>query len=100
MSIVDKNKTGMFIKALSSLEKKSSKAQIILTTAHKSKGKEWDHVILADDYPVNAILGGNQQEINLLYVAATRAIKTLQLPKSLEFYSHTFTDGVTDGETE
>lgn len=51
---------------------------IILTTAHKSKGREWDHVLLADDFPsaYNAkgdYVGLDEMEENLLYVAATRA---------------------------
>jgi len=85
--IVESNQTYIFIKALSAVEKKASKANIILTTAHKSKGKEWDSVILGDDFPTKAIVDSSSQaEINLFYVACTRAIKELQLPKSFDAF--------------
>jgi superfamily I DNA/RNA helicase len=48
-----------------------------LTTAHKSKGREWDYVILAEDFPSpfdkdGKWVGLPDGERNLLYVAATR----------------------------
>ena len=58
-------------------------ANLILTTAHKSKGLEWDHIQLADDYrnvfkTAEDNLAGKpvafpEQEVNLMYVATTRA---------------------------
>lgn len=55
---------------------------VILTTAHKSKGMEWDDVMIADDFPSiynkkGELVGLGEEERNLLYVAATRAKKTL-----------------------
>lgn len=55
---------------------------VILTTAHKSKGREWDVVILADDFPSpynqkGEWVGLQDMERNLLYVALTRTKKTL-----------------------
>ncbi|ARW57300.1 DNA helicase [Pseudomonas phage vB_PaeM_G1] len=57
-------------------------ADIVLTTAHKSKGREFDVVVLADDYPSGyddkkRWVGLNEMEQNLLYVAATRCKKHL-----------------------
>jgi hypothetical protein len=54
--------------------------EIILTTAHKSKGREWDIVYLASDFPSNwnnkgEWVGLRDEERNLLYVAVTRARK-------------------------
>ncbi|ANA49294.1 putative DNA helicase [Pseudomonas phage phiPMW] len=51
---------------------------VILTTAHKSKGREFDVVVLAEDFPSpwNADgewIGLQDGERNLLYVALTRA---------------------------
>jgi hypothetical protein len=62
---------------------------VILTTAHKSKGREWDNVILADDYPSpydskGRYIGLHEQERNLLYVACTRAKKRLRYNDSVE----------------
>lgn len=51
------------------------KPDIMVTTAHKSKGLEWDRVRMADDFRVlnKEGLTKNIEEINLLYVAVTRA---------------------------
>lgn len=57
---------------------------ITLTTAHRSKGREWEQVVLADDFPscytkkTKEWVGLDDQERNLLYVAVTRAKKALQ----------------------
>lgn len=65
----------------------SSKPDIILTTAHKSKGLEYDNVVIADDFRFGKenVLDMPEQEINLLYVACTRAKKNLQLPTAMGF---------------
>ena len=59
----------------------------IYTTAHKAKGREEEQVILASDYPScwegNKWKGLNEVEQNLLYVAATRAKRVLEINKTL-----------------
>lgn len=83
--IIDSRQTFKFINALGDVQKVSSSADIILTTAHKSKGMEWDHVVLANDFKMDSVIEStNQEEVNLFYVACTRAIKVLQLPSSLD----------------
>jgi superfamily I DNA/RNA helicase len=62
---------------------------IILTTAHKSKGLEWDIVVLADDYPQiydkeGVYTGLDQESANILYVAATRAKKVLFINNTID----------------
>lgn len=67
----------------------SAAASLVLTTAHKSKGLDWDHVEIAEDFEVlaktEAALAKDplapipEQEINLLYVAVTRARQSIQL---------------------
>jgi F-box DNA helicase 1 len=55
-------------------------ADVVLTTAHKAKGLEWDQVLMAEDYcplvkdgePVDPARV-DPDEINLIYVAMTRA---------------------------
>lgn len=65
---------------------------VLLTTAHKAKGKEWSNVIIGDDFDLKTIFkeeeeqGYDQQEVNLFYVACTRAINTLQLCAGIEEY--------------
>lgn len=62
----------------------SPNAKVTLTTAHKSKGLEWEQVVVANDFPSNydkqsgEWVGLEEAERNLLYVAHTRCIKCLQ----------------------
>lgn len=74
-------------------------ATCIITTAHKSKGLELDQVVIADDFPnlivTNTINSKSEQciakvgvdisaeEVNLIYVAITRAIKKIELSESI-----------------
>lgn len=46
-------------------------ADVVLSTAHKSKGREWPLVRLEPDFPTGEDVG--EEELRLLYVAATRA---------------------------
>lgn len=66
-------------------------ADIVLTTAHKSKGKEWERVEVCDDFATGARLKNLRrgtcsfddelvEEITLLYVALTRARHSLNIP--------------------
>ena len=70
---------------------------LVLTTAHKSKGLEFDRVVLADGYQslfddegnvfnVDEASAQDIEELNLLYVAATRARKQLQVSGELSDY--------------
>lgn len=62
-------------------------AMITFCTAHKSKGLEWDKVTLTDDFdPFDEDDRAVHEEINILYVAVTRAKKSIVLPEGLEFY--------------
>lgn len=59
-------------------------SDISFVTAHSSKGMEWNHVKLADDFPHPVFQNGQfvypaREEINLLYVAVTRAVSTLDI---------------------
>lgn len=69
-------------------------ARLVLATAHKGKGMEWDHVTLGDDFdvldkafdslclsPLEALNKEQAQEINLFYVAITRARHRLDMNK-------------------
>lgn len=65
-------------------------ADIILSTAHKSKGLEFVSVVLANDFMTlyndhgqeNELI--EEEEINLIYVAATRATHDLELNRDLK----------------
>lgn len=59
-------------------------ATVTLTTGHKAKGLEWDFVGLYDDFSADPLSpdlerGRRDDELNLLYVAVTRAMKILAL---------------------
>lgn len=61
---------------------KPANPDITMTTAHKSKGREWRVVVLADDFPScynseGEWVGLTEMEENLLYVALTRAREVL-----------------------
>lgn len=62
---------------------KEKDADVIISTAHKSKGREWPQVKLGEDFKSllndQGDFSGNEQELNLLYVAATRAQRRLQI---------------------
>ena len=52
------------------------RAEVVLSTAHKSKGREWDHVVLGDDFEPSEDKQGeglSRSEAMLMYVAVTRA---------------------------
>ena len=65
-----------------STHKNCQDPDVTLTTAHKAKGREFDVVILADDFPSpydqqGKWVGLQDMERNLLYVALTRVMKLL-----------------------
>ena len=79
------------IKAKGSAEKNPE--AVILTTAHKSKGLEFDSVILTSDYTdlapkqdkkTGKMVMPTPEEINILYVALTRSIRCVALPDSVK----------------
>lgn len=65
----------------------TSSPALIFTTAHKSKGLEFDQVVLADDFADLLNEKGqqcgpeeiNDEDVNLIYVASTRAQRALQI---------------------
>ncbi len=71
-----------------------SKSDVVFSTVHKAKGAEWDKVILLDDFiSFEKILLDilkkrtpyllRKEELNLLYVATTRARQNLRCPSSI-----------------
>lgn len=84
--IVDSGEVQVYLRAIKQVTQNKYGYDVLLTTAHKSKGMEWDHVMIADDFVPKFILcrkddpAYNQQEVNLFYVACTRAIKKLSIP--------------------
>ena len=87
-----------YLPGLRDYQSRKEDAQIIFSTVHKGKGMEYDMVELADDFITEKTIykiieseedrepweGENtKEEINILYVALTRAKNKLFFPKSL-----------------
>ncbi|BBH54725.1 UvrD-helicase domain-containing protein [Fluviispira sanaruensis] len=53
---------------------KGNEFDVLLCTAHKSKGLEWDQVLIGEDFNFK-----EDDELNLIYVACTRAKNILKL---------------------
>jgi superfamily I DNA/RNA helicase len=67
------------ISTLRPLPKTEDDADLVISTAHKAKGREWSHVRLTDDLDVDRDdeAGLPLEELRLLYVAVTRAREEL-----------------------
>jgi hypothetical protein len=93
-------------------------ASCVLVTGHRSKGLEWDNVMIAPDFlrtflrmdgdveegeraPVDRMVFTRLEAANLLYVVLTRARFRLGIPKSLCTFitdSYTFKERLESGE--
>ena len=65
------------------------RADLVISTAHKSKGREWDNVRLLDDFHTSTFRPAGRgpavdpSEARLFYVAATRARRELEVPAGM-----------------
>lgn len=64
-------------------------SKVVLSTVHRAKGREWDRVFILGFYDYMPSKWARQewqqeQEVNLIYVAGTRAKKTLVLVRDKE----------------
>lgn len=75
LKIAKRYKTYLFILKKEATSKISPFSNIVLTTAHASKGLEWDSVVLMKDFKDLDSVDEDKlvEEANLLYVAITRA---------------------------
>lgn len=70
------------LKGIRSLERTESTADVVVSTIHKSKGQQWDHVQVAWDVSDMGKIRHPLQlrdELMLLYVAVTRAKRVLEV---------------------
>jgi F-box protein 18 (helicase) len=95
-SIVDeyRHKIPQLVRDIQKAAVEADNAEIVLTTAHKSKGLEFSKVRLADDFPklVNngKLITGEEfdiDEFNLIYVSITRAKERIMLSTSLQEFT-------------
>lgn len=73
--LVDEFSVPVILKALDRMPREDS-AELIVSTAHKSKGREWKSVQLGGDFP-DEVKGA--EELRLLYVSITRAQHELDI---------------------
>jgi hypothetical protein len=78
-------------KAVISTDTDEASADVVLSTAHKAKGREWDSVRLASDFlsskPTTSKVTA-EAEVRLFYVAMTRAKRMLHVqPELLENFA-------------
>ena len=73
VKMIETHGAARILAILSSNETDPRDADVVVSTAHKSKGCEWDSVIIGSDF--GSELG--EEEQRLLYVAVTRAKKAL-----------------------
>jgi hypothetical protein len=63
------------------------KSDVIISTAHKAKGREWSSVRLMDDFlrsqPKKQTNGHDPAELRLFYVALTRAKHAIEVPPTV-----------------
>lgn len=99
--VIEKYNSALFplLKEIKNMEVNRNKAHIILSSVHKSKGQEYDKVILGNDFIsgdklITALSGGGKlckngttpeikelnEEINILYVALTRTKGEIEVP--------------------
>ncbi|MCU1323453.1 MAG: helicase, superfamily [Acidobacteriaceae bacterium] len=84
------------LRGLAGCEADQAKAEVVCSTAHKAKGREWRHIAIDDDFR-DAILRSARghsthakeqkeqikAELKLFYVALTRAQSAVQIPPAL-----------------
>ena len=88
--IVDQHGEHALISALRETSDEEPRAGLVISTAHKAKGREWESVLLADDFSIHKNKEKPEDpaefdpaELRLLYVAMTRAKRELQVPERI-----------------
>lgn len=75
VKLIDQNGVDAVLRAVANTVSEEE-ADLVVTTAHKSKGREWDAVRIYSDFPPNT---ESDSDNRLLYVAVTRARKVLDI---------------------
>lgn len=76
VKIIDSFGCDVILGALRNMPEEAD-ADLVISTAHKSKGRQWKTVQLAADFPTKSKC--DDADLKLLYVAATRAMEVLDV---------------------
>lgn len=90
VDLIDKFTCKSILQALNDMPEERD-ADFVCGTAHKSKGREWDTVVLGADFPPAFKMVDS--DCYLLYVAATRARLVLDLTTCTPFHPYKDKDG-------
>ena len=82
VKLIDEFRCQPILDALENMPREED-ADLVVSTAHKSKGREWSSVRLASDFPPANKMGDADRR--LLYVAATRAQHVLDISQCPPF---------------
>lgn len=77
IKLINQYTAGKIISSFSQLVKEKD-AAVVVSTAHKAKGREWNSVRIYDDFP-DELESASPSEQRLMYVAVTRAQKLLDV---------------------
>lgn len=78
VNLVEEFGTAAIVRALGRMPSEAN-AETVVSTAHKAKGREWNSVKLAGDFPDPKEREVGDEELRLLYVACTRAQRELDI---------------------
>jgi hypothetical protein len=97
VNLVQEHGEARMLSALDRCEEREEAAQVVCSTAHRAKGREWDYVRLDPDFEsgfvraarTQAMSGDRSQssfeaETRLLYVAMTRSRLAVHLPRDIQ----------------
>lgn len=73
VKLVERHGPDAIVRALQT-QASEARSDVVFSTAHAAKGREWASVQMASDFPDGELAA---EEVRLLYVAATRAIDAL-----------------------
>lgn len=93
VNLVQKHGEERILQGIGACQPDESSAQVVCSTAHRSKGREWNYVHLDSDFEEGFIRAaklvgsksevGTASETRLLYVALTRARLGIHLPRAI-----------------
>ncbi len=91
--LVQQHGARQILRGLAACERVEANAELVCSTAHRAKGREWNYVRLDADFEAGFIRAGRSPvvdrpailaaESRLLYVALTRARLGVQLPREI-----------------